>query len=160
MGEIGKRGFLRNRKRNSIDDGMKLINNRTMLNKKVHSIKNQQSYTLRQAPRLWKKFPDGNLQSCKEARKRKRRDDDDDEDRGRGGRRWYELICREMKARRGPVKWMKRKLFNVSVWRARFLPYRGLHIPFSLTTVSTLLRERRFRIDSLKRATVFPDSPP
>lgn len=79
---------------------------------------------LRQAARL-RKFPDGNLQRGKKKKKRL------DETRmtvmrievggdtnwfiGRGGKGMNES------SPRGPVKWMKRKLFNVPVSRGRFL---------------------------------------
>lgn len=73
--------------------------------------------------------------------------------RSGGDTNWF--AGRRMKARRGPVKGMKRKLFNDLVRRARFLSHRASSSFF--TAVPTLLRERCFRIDSLKRATVFSD---
>lgn len=82
---------------------------------------------------------------------------DDDGDRPRS-----EVIRmdsgRRMKAHRGPVKGMKRKLFNDLWWRARFLLHRTSSFrSFSFSAVSTLLSERRIRIDCLERATVFFD---
>jgi len=52
-----------------------------------------------------------------------------------------------MKARRGLVKGMKRKLFNDPVWRARFLPHRtfsfyGRINPFARTTLPDRLPEK------------------
>lgn len=121
-----------------------------MLNKKVHGIKNLRTHKLLYDRRLGcENFQIWNFLCSLQRGKKKSLDETMTMTRieVRGDTNWF--VGGRTKARRGPVKWMKRKLFNVPVWRGRFLPYR-LHPhplydrsnPFARTTLPDRLLEK------------------